>query len=434
MEKIMATVVFLLGVLILSLNVKSHAKESNLAYKTLLRPIENELEIEYPKLQTLSITSDTLIPKEKSARGKRQRVIQRQKGKEDIQYDVTVEDGEITELLINGEPVPPEEYKNYETITNGEDGSFVIPSPPTIPTDLDVPPPPPAPPTFFDIDEESEIVIKAPSVVVEGGSGTTVTTSKNEEGKTVVIIKNPESGEEEIIEMEGDDPNGRIFLKEGNVIIGGGTVIKSDKKKGYSYSYKNGSYSYNYNHFHKAKEEALYERLAEIKEKQKALIEQKNRIAEMYQEQSAEQAEAARERAIEMLAQVKALENETRAIEKSMEQKERAIARAYRHQERAQQRGFQQKSKNLQRVLESTMLRDGLIQDNKNYKFELDDKKLRVNGKKQSDQLWNKYKALYESLSGNQLNKKGRITIEVEENKNSRNSNSNITIDCDWKN
>jgi hypothetical protein len=56
-------------------------------------------------------------------------------------------------------------------------------------------------------------------------------------------------------------------------------------------------------------------------------------------------------------------------------------------------RGFPKK-------IESELLRDGLIEDPNNFSFELTDKKLKVNGKRQAKHLFEKYKELYESISG----------------------------------
>lgn len=57
--------------------------------------------------------------------------------------------------------------------------------------------------------------------------------------------------------------------------------------------------------------------------------------------------------------------------------------------------------------------RDGLINDTDKFKFSLSNKKMKVDGKKQSKALHKKYKALYKKITGNELEKKSTYQINI---------------------
>ncbi|MEP7266769.1 MAG: M56 family metallopeptidase [Saprospiraceae bacterium] len=61
--------------------------------------------------------------------------------------------------------------------------------------------------------------------------------------------------------------------------------------------------------------------------------------------------------------------------------------------------------KNLSTYIQESLLKDKLIKGGENYEFKIDDKGLRVNGKKQSDALYNDYKKLIEEQTGFDMDK-----------------------------
>lgn len=70
-------------------------------------------------------------------------------------------------------------------------------------------------------------------------------------------------------------------------------------------------------------------------------------------------------------------------------------------------------NKTIKKGLEKEMRADGLLKSGQKYSLELNNKVLRVNGKKQSDQLHQKYLKLYQKLSGQSL--KGGSNISIRE-------------------
>jgi hypothetical protein len=66
--------------------------------------------------------------------------------------------------------------------------------------------------------------------------------------------------------------------------------------------------------------------------------------------------------------------------------------------------------------LEAQLLRDGLIDSPENYRFKLSRRFLKVDGKKQSEALFQKYKSLYEAWTGTEIDGKTEINISKKSN------------------
>jgi|GEM_PF-4470226 len=63
----------------------------------------------------------------------------------------------------------------------------------------------------------------------------------------------------------------------------------------------------------------------------------------------------------------------------------------------------------LQKEVEDELLLDGLIEDESKYEFDLSGKELKINGEKQDEATWLKYKNLYEDNTGTKLEKNSNI-------------------------
>ncbi len=71
-------------------------------------------------------------------------------------------------------------------------------------------------------------------------------------------------------------------------------------------------------------------------------------------------------------------------------------------------------NRTMNKVLEDQLLEDGLISSREDYSFSLSNKKLKVNGKRQSAAVHQKYKELYKKLTGNNNdNGNSRFHIEI---------------------
>ncbi len=72
---------------------------------------------------------------------------------------------------------------------------------------------------------------------------------------------------------------------------------------------------------------------------------------------------------------------------------------------------------NVSDVITNELLEDGLIQPDSKYKLELSGKHLKINGDKQPANIWEKYKKLYQDKTGIELTKKSKIEFEISANK-----------------
>ena len=63
----------------------------------------------------------------------------------------------------------------------------------------------------------------------------------------------------------------------------------------------------------------------------------------------------------------------------------------------------------LQKEIEDELLSDGLIESKSKYEFDLSGKELKIDGEKQEEATWLKYKNLYEDSTGTKLDKKSQI-------------------------
>ncbi len=69
---------------------------------------------------------------------------------------------------------------------------------------------------------------------------------------------------------------------------------------------------------------------------------------------------------------------------------------------------------NFVEILGHSLNKDELLIPNKTNKIELTGKYLRINGERQPNNIWNKYKRIFEEASGSTLQKNSRIVFELE--------------------
>lgn len=65
-----------------------------------------------------------------------------------------------------------------------------------------------------------------------------------------------------------------------------------------------------------------------------------------------------------------------------------------------------------QQAMTAELLRENLISDPKDFSFQLNAKSLKINGKKQPDEIHQKYLKMYERYTGNNMEKGGNYTVE----------------------
>jgi len=358
MEKLMATSFLLLTIAILSIGATTpldelHARRViTTGVETLNNPV---VLVEANSFQALNIQPKIMvldtIPVKKQDRRK---IIKTENGRA---IEITIEDGQISDLKIDGKEIPADEYDQHEKLVQEMVVEFDnIPTPPTPPqmiTDIPAPPSPPAPPTIRQytvgdrtvtvIDEDTEIVI-----------------SDHDEETLRKVEKQMEEHHKQMEkhhkEMEKHHKKIEVHRKE---------IMEE----------------------HQLKMEEHREKIAlqqkEMQEKQKERMEKHQLKMEEHREKM----------------EIKRIEMQER-MEEIVAESKQIIAENIAHA-----------GNEINVALEDQLIADGLIDSRENYKLELSGKKLKVNGKTQSDAMHQKYLQLYADLSGDPISAKSKIKI-----------------------
>lgn len=124
--------------------------------------------------------------------------------------------------------------------------------------------------------------------------------------------------------------------------------------------------------------------------------------------------------------QVAVAEKDARRAEKDAAQAEKDAAEAARNCcALASLNALNCRQDSLFKVIEDELIKDGLIDDRKEYSFDFNGKSMKVNGKRQDHYRWEKYKALIENNSDNKVNRKFQYMIMVNR------GNTRIMVDND---
>ncbi len=417
MEKITASGLLLVAVLLLSLNsgkafqhtdttpipTDNEAPASATAHTlttaeltTAFEALANIVEVENPPI-------DSIIPEPE----KEKINFRHNRNGKDIQ--VSMEDDEIQSLEINGEKIPAEDFADYESVIKGLLNS-VPPPPPPPPAPpappvfkiFKTPPPPPAPPAtdLFPAPKAPPAPPKLPSFL-----------SNN---KRIKVLKADGSGNQTII-VEGDDLAAPIKIKiqSDDIYINGEKI-----EEGAEFTFEEGNrFNFNFD------DEKLGNFFFEQELDPLTIIKEKDKLAGVkdfplrFEGKAGDEAQL-----VEMLkaqefslaeSQEKLSELQAHLAEKQFE-----IITADPNNFFLNQKSLFSKHDNpsakINRffsALEKQLLADGLIESRKKYRFKLTDRKMKVNGKKQSTDLRDKYLRLYQGLVDTKIG--NRFEVEI---------------------
>lgn len=165
------------------------------------------------------------------------KVIEKKKNKKKFKtaqaqnMEILFENGEVRELIINGETVPAEDYAKYqkeiEELKEISDTPFVPPSPPVAPTPpselrfgTPTPPVAPSPPTapnpFFAPKPPTAPSPPAARRFKKATKSRTITTEVDDDGNTIIIIEEEKSDDPVEIKIEKGE-NGAIYIDDQEV-------------------------------------------------------------------------------------------------------------------------------------------------------------------------------------------------------------------------
>lgn len=185
---------------------------------------------------------------------------------------------------------------------------------------------------------------------------------------------------------------------------------------------------------HRAK---LAEARQQMKKAQAELREELARVREINREEYKQQMEEAREQLAEAREQMREAQKEQREKVREQQKELREQMAEVREQQREQMREAREQyrealaevreARSVERrkwvqTMETQLQQDGHLNSDGSYKFSMSDSKLKINGKKQSDAEWKKYKGLYEMTTGKSLGEDFRIDLSFDGKKNRRTS------------
>ena len=319
-------------------------------------------------------------------------------------------DGKIVDLEIDGKKIPDEEFADYEPMV--EELISEIPPPPP-------PPPAPTPPSPPSVPSEPTVpgAIPAPPSPPSPPSpgkyhATTIKTESAENGN-VIIILDGEDGEEIKIEVEED--GGKVLLNGKTLEEGEEAIILEKGGTGFyefpafpefqniyflDTTWENGANAFYYSLDNWGDDELYFPKeeydahINSILEEQKAKMNEQAKKMEALENEMQAKLENVNLRRQELMAQMqKAYQEKQKLYVKKLEL-------------------YHSRGSSFNDYIEKELFADGLIQPKENYEFILSTNKLTINGVKQSAELHEKYLELYESTTGNKLDKKSSFRIE----------------------
>ncbi len=383
-----------------------------------------------PSVSSL-LSTDTLPPKGKLT-------IMKEDG--DKKVEMKVEDGNITQLKIDGKDIPKEDFDKYEDVTDGL--LYGMPTPPVPPT----PPTAPMPPTPFG----APMPPTAPTPPTPPAfPRTTLKKEKDSEGNTILKMKKGDGSYSEI-KITTDK---EVFIDGKKMEEGKDMKLNLGDNSFYHFNFDNdwaksfeGFEKFNFdNHFDfvmpkikmKGLEGDLFRhprsfyfmdgdstqmgegndstRVYKFKNKLKYDFNWSNEDTERMRENAKRMAEEARRAAERYRQDAQRLQRDAQRLSREQQQLMREKAKEYQYQygdDRRQERKLELSS--LRKAFENELEKDGFLKNgNKKYDFELNDKSLKINGKEQSKAMHEKYMKLYQEQSGSRA--KGNFNIRFNE-------------------
>lgn len=332
------------------------------------------------------------IPKPKSSRKITQ---EDESGRIEAEY----QDGKLSRLNINGEEIPEAEFEEHEDLIEQFEEAVAPPTPPSPWRFLYTPDPASAPRAFwFDGHGAAGVAPIAPVPPMPPMDGMSVVTEKDDDGNTIIKL----------------DINGKsteMLVKDNEVWVDGKKLENGESVDipGLLYLGQHGNnFFFDHNGFGNG---------AAVWGDGNMAIARGHRLAEREREQMDREMERAhRELERAHREHDRAMEQHQRDFEREQKLAEKEWARQQKNWEKEQlrwekeqqkwekeQARWEAKNKAAQELLKAELLRDGLISDPENFSFTINAKEMKVNKKKQSEELRKKYAELLAGATGMKL-------------------------------
>lgn len=435
MEKLIATVLLLALLLFCGLR----ANKNNPIIQSALAQMPLEVfGVSDPEAALMAADS---IPK-----GKGIQKIVREDDKQRVEMEI--KDGNLTRLSIDGKEIPKEEFAQYSDLTDDIREDAHPPYPPMPPFPADGPAIAPMPPAGeWEYAARGGMPALPPGVYLNGelrGAlaptppmppiAPRIATAKDKDGN--VVLKVERGGEP----LELTIKDGAVW-HEGRKLEEGETLdLMGLKDKGFFYlnddegnniSFGQGNFNFNT----ESDEEGGAAWTEEAKADFERIRENAKRLAQEYREKWKMSEETRSDMQRELRAAQQEIERAQKEMQRELRNNQAELGRASRELQQAQREIAQTlgqrrngsyaygsgasspspDASDLDDVFRQQFVKDGLIDNPKHYSFQMTGEKLKVNGKKQSDEVHKKYLELYRSTTGKKMGKSDAISYSVDE-------------------
>lgn len=357
----------------------------------------------------------------------------------------SIRDGKIIKLEIDGKEIPESEIGTYEAMVEELMGSApappvppvppVPPAPPALPAPpapsaMPAPPAPPAPPGM-----PAPPAPPAPPSprAFFGPDIDHVTARKQGDGATAIVIEKRNG--EKIELLVSDEEDGHVIYLDGEELEDGETkvVVESDNPRFFYFrgGEADGEAPLLWLGDGSAKSEEFRELMEQHRAERERIQEEMKKMREELRREHGEarehQREELRARQDEIRRQTEdAMRQYREQLRQNQEELKFNLEQFKLNLEPGQDSGFFYTSPEFfhtpfefhglkgssQSALEKQMLADGLIREGDDYKFELSGKGwLKVNGRKQDEAAYRKYKKIWEQTSGEKVDENTHIRI-----------------------
>jgi beta-lactamase regulating signal transducer with metallopeptidase domain len=303
--------------------------------------------------------------------------------------EARLENGRLRELMVDGKEVPTKEFGLWEDRL----ASWIeaIPQPEPLPT-------PPAPEPPLPPEEGVDVAPPAPpSPAPFDGEYFTgkdqpirIKTHQLEDGTMEIVLVRPDRPD--TVLRFNPEEHVQLLLDDLEVIAGDEKLLELNGKVFSNIGMEDFD------------AEAFLERITEGELNEEELrdqMEEARREMEEKRDEMHEAMEEYRKARQQAMAEYREAQREAREeYQETMEKIRRAQREAQAQEREARREAMRemlQQREERQRRLEEELISDGLIDDPRNYKLDLNESRLKVNGKKQPEELYRKYRALLDA-------------------------------------
>lgn len=307
---------------------------------------------------------------------------------DDQHVEAEYRDGKLVRLNIDGKEIPEAEFEDHEELVDELESDLEAPIPPA-------PPMPPTPPNGFGSfggtnmwEVPMPAMAPTPPFPAMAPNPIRVISDKDAQGNTIIRLDNAGDATEVVVKDGAVYVNGKKLEKGESLDIPGVTFMEAPG--GFSYGASGGNFD----------NIVLYS---------EDVNQAREESARAYEEASrAYQRDAARSQK-EWEKEQKNWEKEQKQWQKEQEKWGKEQKHWQKEQEKWQkeQQVWERKNQATQELIKKELLKDGLISDPNDFSMMVNETEMKVNKKKQPEEIRRKYLELLEKNSGQKLNGKG---------------------------